>query len=168
MKALKEHSLSAVMGIIVIALACSTAEMGTGSVTVEQLSAGHAHCPTGGVAITASGTTAYACNGAQGVQGLTGPTGGGLYTSRDDVYCTYSTEHTGMGGAVAVSCKKESDLPLSGGCEPYAAGTLIFRSQPVDWFTSPGYPASWECHFATSGGSVGEPGVARICCVNHP
>jgi hypothetical protein len=42
------------------------------SVTLSTLTAGDAHCATGGVALTAEGGTSYVCNGERGPQGVQG------------------------------------------------------------------------------------------------
>jgi len=166
MNKLGEYRLSAVVGVIAVVLACQTAGTSTDGVTVRQLAAGDTNCPHGGAAITANGTTAYACSGAPGAAGTTG---GGLYTSRDDVYCNVSGVNNG--GNVVAACNTELDLPLSGSCEPSSVNAIVTESRPVGWPTFPGLPASWQCQFSAPGGGVigtGTPGGAYICCVKHP
>jgi hypothetical protein len=164
--------LTVVVAGIVLALACSTADMPAGNVAVHQLEAGDANCPEGGVAITSGATTAFACNGArgpQGAEGAQGATGGGLYTGRENVYCDSSTQL--VSGTVRSSCRSESDLPLAGSCEPSSVDNIVTEDRPEGWQgPTPGFAASWICQFSTSGGTLigtGTPGTAWVCCVAH-
>jgi hypothetical protein len=165
---LAKHGLAIVIATIAVALSCSTAETTTAGVAVHQLAAGDASCPNGGVAITANGTTAYACNGAAGAQGAQG---GGLYTSRDDVYCdTVSGMDVKPSPGLSAECRQITDLPLSGSCNPGDATVEVFTNKPMAWTTQGQAVASWQCAFAVNGTPVTDhrPVSATICCVHHP
>lgn len=125
--------------------------------------------------------------GASGAAGATGATGGGLYTSKDSVYCV-ETPPAGVASSFATArCDGGSDLLLFGGCleggsavpavtsstdvyvysnAPYGVGaTPILRRNPYSgwecqWQVRPGgtAPADWR----TSGFR------ATACCIAVP
>ena len=148
-----------VIGVVLLAsvfLACSSGDQGPAGPTGPQGPAGP--------------------QGPQGIQGPPGATGGGLYTSRANVYCNVAT--MGLGPPpptfVIAQCNNDVDLPIVGSCAAnnVSAGstlTLLFNG-PVSWNANSTGPAAWSCAWAdTTGGQVNVPqGQATICCVTHP
>jgi hypothetical protein len=155
---------------------CNGTPGGAGA-TVATLPIGNSHCPTGGTSVTASGATTYVCNGVKGDVGLTG---GGIYTSRNDVYCdTVSMPNNPAVYRVTATCRTVSDLPLTGWCDlvssllPAATkATLILEGQgPTNWQGAGGADkADWSCSWANASNSyVNAVGAtASICCVSNP
>jgi hypothetical protein len=154
------------------------------AVTVVQLSAGDANCPTGGASFTAGGTTAYACTGAQGIQGTQGTQGiQGLsgapahYQTRNDVYCDSVASAVGDStGYLIATCRSVNDLPLSGSCEQHTfMDAVLAWNRPNGWhdsLTPPANPAEYWCGWYRNGGSLTvesiPTAIATICCVAVP
>jgi hypothetical protein len=152
------------------------------TLTLEQLSPGDSRCPAGGTLLTAGDQTTFVCNGdpgpagsvgatgSQGPQGLTGvqgPPGGGLYTSRADIYCNESAVGTTTGVLIA-TCDTPDDLPLTGACEESESTPVHLQTngQIQNWPNSnPSTPAEWMCGWTTASVPTGR---ARICCIQHP
>ena len=122
--------------------------------------------------------------GATGVQGLTGPAGpqgpagpagaanGGLYTSRDNVYCNPVSMPNDGSLSVSAPCLSDRDLPLAGSCESVGGtGNLTLgTNRPSGWQgMNVGNPAQWTCGWLNSAGQdVNVPGAqANICCIKH-
>lgn len=111
--------------------------------------------------------------GDTGLQGIQGPPGGGLYTSRNDVYCnTVMMTANPTAFTVRAACNTDLDLPLAGSCE--APGTIALNlttNGPNLWAgQNVGNPAYWECGWTPPGGAAtNAPGaLATICCVKRP
>lgn len=112
-----------------------------------------------------------------GPQGPMGPRGGGLYTSRSQVYCNAvqgvpPTQIGVVSGAMVAQCDKVEDLPLVGSCWVRNPTTLsVEENEPDSWDNSEGgasSPAGWSCSFRKAVGqpdSVYADAVARVCCV---
>lgn len=174
--------------LLLAAIACSSSSSST---TVTQLAAGDPNCPSGGAAITGDGSTAYVCNGATGNAGATGLTGapgpagaagpagppgpanGGLYVSRDNVYCNAATMQAGPTIlTVAAACNNAQDLPLAGSCTAGSAvpNLTTFLNGPGFWEgNNAANPANWTCGWLTaSSQNVNVPGAtAVICCIRN-
>lgn len=141
------------------------------SLTIVQLSVGNDHCPTGGIQVTApAGDVSYVCNG---TPGQTGQTGGGWYTSHDDVYCNEVTGATSTNNwRLTASCDSSTDLGLVGSCAGVtAAGIYLSENGPSEWDTAD-FRAEWNCSWRTAGyGIPSDPlpnATATICCIKHP
>lgn len=179
----------AITTLLLAVVACSSSD---GSATVIQLAAGDPNCPAGGAAITSNGSTAYACNGAAGSMGATGLAGapgpagaqgpagppgaanGGIYVSRDNVYCNIAAMQPGQGIlSVTASCSSPRDLPLVGSCTPGNAvpNLITFLNGPNFWDgENSTNPANWSCGWLTQASqNVNVPGAtAVICCIRRP
>lgn len=110
--------------------------------------------------------------GAQGERGLPGPAGGGLYTSRQNVYCKKA-----MGAQAAAAyrmqleCDSPKDLPLTGSCEGVnEANAHLVGNAPTGWGKDASLQstAGWQCAWAFNPG----PGPAELpqatvhlCCI---
>jgi len=110
--------------------------------------------------------------GPVGPQGVVGPQGGGIYTSRDDVYCNTAVGSDNT-GTLTASCSAPADLPLSGSC--YSAQdnvAVVLTSQPDGWApASTTISAGWLCVFGKNGIRLNTPfasAAAVICCVRRP
>jgi hypothetical protein len=152
-----------------------------GAVTLTQLQPGDSHCATGGTAVSNGSVTNYVCSGAQGSTGATGPSGGGLYTSRNNVYCRQAVMANDPSvWTLSVSCLSDKDLPLTGSCEgtpPYNVSTstqtpiYLVLNSPGFWEgENLGHPATWDCAwFNNKQQAVNVPDAhANICCIAHP
>lgn len=108
--------------------------------------------------------------GPQGPQGVPGATGGGLYTSRDAIYCNVVTMAAGD-TSVSASCNTEKDLPVTGSCQTKTTGTYSLAvNGPQFWHTQLGFPAEWVCTWAPASGSYVhiDGAQATICCITNP
>lgn len=116
----------------------------------------------------------------QGIAGLPGMTGGGLYTRRADLYCETS-EASGFGrGNGSVSCRRPQDIAISGGClqdatvRIFSPGEISLASSgPKFW--AAGSSASWDCRWTSTSPSAPQNTywadggmVATICCITTP
>jgi hypothetical protein len=103
--------------------------------------------------------------GDPGVVGTVGPPGqrgGGYYTSRNDVYCNYTSMAAGSATNVTAKCSTDYDIAVGGGC----LGTVAaVGSYPSFWSgVNIGNPASWVCSYTSN-----QPGAqAWVCCVHVP
>lgn len=176
--------------LAVLALGCNEKASSTSNATVAQLSVGDAHCPAGGVSVTTNGTTAYACTGAPGLQGLKGDPGspgiqglqgipgGGYYVDRADVYCDTVRASTlpGTDTNVTVWCRANNDLPLHGACyQGDRTDVTLTLAQTYAWASLPvgrTQPAGYRCQWGTATGAVTlatiPSATAEICCVARP
>lgn len=111
--------------------------------------------------------------GPPGVQGEQGPIGGGLYMSRQDVYCKEKTGTAEEGLYVQVECDDERDLPLMGSCDNVRdPNAVLIRNRPSGWgdktspFLTSGWLCSWE--YAEGGHPTSLPdATAHLCCIKH-
>jgi hypothetical protein len=180
---MRPHALLLALAAVA-ACADNTSSSTPAAVTVVQLSAGDANCPTGGASFTAGGTTAYACNGAQGGQGTQGtqgiqgiPGAPALYQSRADGYCdTVVSDVDNASLFLIASCRAARDLPLSGSCEQSTfSDAVLFTNQPSGFFTAEPVPtiaAQWVCGWWRAGSQAPVKDLpsarATICCVAVP
>jgi len=109
--------------------------------------------------------------GPTGPQGPPGAANGGLYTSRNNVYCNVvQMANDSSVTSVAASCNSDQDLPLTGSCASIGGTpnlTLIVNG-PVFWAgMNVGNPAAWSCGWLNSASQVvNVPGAAAtICCI---
>jgi hypothetical protein len=108
-----------------------------------------------------------------GADGMQGPIGGGLYSSKAAVYCN-AVSPPGTTRAVA-SCNDANDLLVSGGCQDSTNGatTGYFLSENRPRNAAGGGPVDWLCSWSAPPGT---PNVdlqaagakATICCINVP
>lgn len=181
-----------ILALSLLVAACDDKTSAT-TITVTPLAVGDAHCPQGGTAITVNNSTSYACNGAPGAQGapgdpgapgdkgdkgdpgLQGPPGGGLYTSRNDVYCNTAIPADMPSGAstLVAQCDTPRDLPLSGFCSQIDRDGANTRTRAADWgLANSTLPASLFCEWSIA--NTGIPlsqlprAEAQICCVKNP
>jgi hypothetical protein len=110
--------------------------------------------------------------GSIGPQGPIGPKGGGLYTTRNDVYCNKALTSDAL-GVLRVSCSAPADLPLSGGCFSVDDRVaVVLRSEQDGWEgVSSTIAAGWRCEFGKNGILLSTPfagAAATICCVKSP
>jgi hypothetical protein len=115
----------------------------------------------------------------QGIAGLPGMTGGGLYTRRSDLYCVTEPAPGGSLGSGAV-CRTQNDIPISGGClqdtnvRIFPLGELALTSSSM-LFWPAGSRASWTCSWTSSNPTANQPTywadaglAATICCIAVP
>jgi hypothetical protein len=102
--------------------------------------------------------------GPRGPEGPEGPKGGGLYASKDDVYCR---EASFPGTLIATArCDAPEDLGLTGSCTDGANGAILANSEPVHWSNDGSLlSAQWQCEWSGPPGAEG--GTARICCIKN-
>lgn len=113
--------------------------------------------------------------GPQGPQGEPGPPGaqgaigGGLYTSREDLYCVRETGTTS--GSLSVSCEEVWDLPVSGRCGGSGSSqATVLRINTSESWDIPTGRAAWSCDWALAETMTVPSGgfplaQAEICCV---
>lgn len=111
--------------------------------------------------------------GPQGEAGPPGPRGaigGGLYTSREDLYCVRATGSSAAGD-LAVQCEDVADLPISGRCggSGWSQATVL-RVNASEYWDDPAGKAGWRCDWALVSTMTAPPGgfplaQAEICCV---
>lgn len=109
--------------------------------------------------------------GLQGPQGVQGPIGGGLYTSRDDIYCNTSPIGT-TNGNVSAACDTPEDLPLTGSCANHETKALNLSTNGFieNWPGRSTAPASWLCSWSGLDGvvvNVVPTAKASICCIRN-
>jgi hypothetical protein len=109
---------------------------------------------------------ATGAQGAQGAQGPQGPQGGGLYTSKNFVYCqtTNAVVTAGLASPVA-ACVDSNDLPIGGGCETDDTAARLVVFAPQNW-SVPTSDSRWACSWANAVGT--NTYTARICCIGVP
>lgn len=113
--------------------------------------------------------------GPQGPQGSAGATGGGLYTSRQDVYCKQLLgARADAGFVLEVECNDPADPPLIGSCDGVTdPNAMLSTNRPGGWgdTTSSLAKSTWICTwtFPSQGVTPAElPGAtANICCIKH-
>lgn len=109
-----------------------------------------------------------------GTQGPVGPKGGGLYTSRQDVYCKQAMgARSDAGYGLRVACDDPNDLGLIGSCEGVSTpNSFLVSNAPGGWGDTAGssFPPDWSCRWTFDPG----PGpaelplaTANICCIKH-
>ncbi|WP_248346427.1 hypothetical protein [Anaeromyxobacter paludicola] len=99
-------------------------------------------------------------------------TGGGLYTSRADIYCRHSAVGT-TSGITGVSCDAAADLPLTGFCTEHETQLLHLASDPTNngWPGNSIFPAAITCIWTDNTGTAVNTlttSQAHICCIKHP
>lgn len=157
---------------------CNGGTPSTGAVALTQLAPGDSHCANGGTAVSNGTITNYVCNGAAGSPGQIGPAGGGLYTSRNNVYCVSEAMPADAGvDTVIAKCRSDRDLPLVGSCDPSPGVSFpispfyLAVNEPGLWEgMSPGRPADWTCVWVNERNTpINMPGSrANICCIAVP
>src|SRR5690606_29575967 len=108
--------------------------------------------------------------GEAGAPGMPGAIGGGLYTSREDLYCVRATGSS-PGGALEVRCEDVADLPVSGRCGGSGSSeATVLRVNASENWDVPSGKAGWRCDWALVSTMTAPAGgfplaQAEICCV---
>lgn len=98
------------------------------SVTGRSLNVGDPDCPTGGVALTLSGTTSYVCNGPQGPQGPRGPQGPEGPAGDSDIFIgtgVLNVEPPLLGSTTALIEDRPFTAEADGSCLLTISGTQL-------------------------------------------
>lgn len=112
----------------------------------------------------------YGCVSTGGSMSAPAPQSGGLYMSKDKVYCNEVALFAQTAGGFFLSgtadCKDKNDLLLYGGCWSQGGGTRIYQSYP--WFPEDSSKQSgWYCTFQTETPLVvgSNAGLVKVCCL---
>ena len=100
--------------------------------------------------------------------GPQGPIGGGIYTSRDNVYCKRVVATVGATALIAdARCDSADELPLQGYCDfKYDTEKYLESEGDLNWQGNNTLAAGWSClwRFHTISPVARNIG-ANICCI---